>query len=328
MRFYSVIIPVYNRPNEVDELLESLTKQQFTNFEVLIVEDGSTEKCEKVCDKFTDKLNLRYYFKENSGQGFSRNFGFEKAKGDYFIVFDSDCIIPEDYFEVVEKALDAHSWDAFGGPDAALDTFTTTQKAISYSMTSFFTTGGIRGGKVQVGTFRPRSFNMGISKEVFDKTGGYLITRMAEDLEFSIRIEKAGFKMGLIPDAKVYHKRRTSLAQFYKQLFFFGRGRINIFRFYKSELKLMHFFPLAFTLGLIAVPFIKSYNNAIGNVALGLFLFYSVMIFADALFRSNSFKVAFLSIAAAFTQLIAYGLGFLKELFTFIVQPKPSGLNR
>jgi cellulose synthase/poly-beta-1,6-N-acetylglucosamine synthase-like glycosyltransferase len=169
---------------------------------------------------------------------------------------------------------------------------------------------------------------MGISKEVFDKTGGYLITRMAEDLEFSIRIEKAGFKMGLIPDAKVYHKRRTSLAQFYKQLFFFGRGRINIFRFYKSELKLMHFFPLAFTLGLIAVPFIKSYNNAIGNVALGLFLFYSVMIFADALFRSNSFKVAFLSIAAAFTQLIAYGLGFLKELFTFIVQPKPSGLNR
>ena len=173
--------------------MESLTKQQFTDFEVLIVEDGSSEKCEKVCEKYTDQLNLQYYFKENSGQGFSRNFGFEKAKGDYYIVFDSDCIIPEDYFEVVEKALDEHSWDAFGGPDAALDTFTTTQKAISYSMTSFFTTGGIRGGKVQLGTFRPRSFNMGISKEVFEKTKGYLITRMAEDLEFSIRIEKTGF---------------------------------------------------------------------------------------------------------------------------------------
>jgi glycosyltransferase involved in cell wall biosynthesis len=232
MRFYSVIIPIYNRPDEIKELLQSLTHQGFTNFEVIIVEDGSLKTCEDICKSFEDKLEIQYFYKENSGQGFSRNFGFEKAQGDYYIVFDSDCIIPEDYFETVDQHLDENPLDAFGGPDAALESFTLVQKAISYSMTSFFTTGGIRGGNKQLEKFRPRSFNMGISKAVFEKTSGYNITRMGEDIEFSIRIEKAGFKTGLIPNAKVYHKRRTRLDQFYKQLFFFGRGRINIFRFF------------------------------------------------------------------------------------------------
>jgi GT2 family glycosyltransferase len=210
--------------------------------------------------------------------------------------------------------------DAFGGPDAALDSFTDTQKAISYSMTSFFTTGGIRGGKVQVGTFRPRSFNMGISKEVFGKIGGYIITRMAEDLEFSIRIEEAGFKMGLISEAKVYHKRRTNLRQFYKQLFFFGRGRINIFRFYKSELQLMHFFPAAFTVGILIIPLLRIYSAPMSNMLLGSYLLYAVLIFGDSLFKTNQLKVALISIAAAFTQLVAYGLGFLKELANYLIK--------
>ncbi len=328
MRFYSIIIPVFNRPKEVDELLESLVQQQFTNFEVLIVEDGSTDTCEDICKKYEQSLKIRYFYKENTGQGFSRNYGFERAEGEYFIVFDSDCIIPENYFAAVDTALDMKGWDAYGGPDASMESFTTTQRAISYSMTAFCTTGGIRGAKVQVGTFRPRSFNMGISKAVYEKTGGYIITRMAEDLEFSIRIEKAGFKMGLIPEAKVYHKRRTNLVQFFKQLFFFGRGRVNIFRFYKSELKFVHLFPLLFTIGFCTLPFIKTYDRAYGNVAFGIYMQYAVLVFGEVLIRSGSFKVAFLSIAAAFTQLTAYALGFLTEAIRFIWNPKPSALRK
>ncbi|MFQ3213422.1 MAG: glycosyltransferase involved in cell wall biosynthesis [Marivirga sp.] len=320
MHFYSVIIPVYNRPQEVRELLESLTKQSYKQFEVLIVEDGSDIRCEDICKSFQGQLDVSYFYKENTGQGFSRNYGFQRAKGDYFIVFDSDCIIPSNYFELVEVSLSNTPLDAFGGPDAALDSFTDTQKAISYSMTSFFTTGGIRGGKVQVGTFRPRSFNMGISKEVFGKIGGYIITRMAEDLEFSIRIEEAGFKMGLISEAKVYHKRRTNLRQFYKQLFFFGRGRINIFRFYKSELQLMHFFPAAFTVGILIIPLLRIYSAPMSNMLLGSYLLYAVLIFGDSLFKTNQLKVALISIAAAFTQLVAYGLGFLKELANYLIK--------
>jgi glycosyltransferase involved in cell wall biosynthesis len=329
MYFYSVIIPVYNRPQEVRELLESLTKQLYTQFEVLIVEDGSESSCEDICKAFQGKLDLSYFYKDNTGQGFSRNYGFERAKGDYFIVFDSDCIIPPDYFELVEASLGRNPLDAFGGPDAALDTFTNTQKAISYTMTSFFTTGGIRGGKVQVGTFRPRSFNMGISKEVFGKIGGYSITRMAEDLEFSIRIEKAGFKMGLISEARVYHKRRTNLGQFYKQLFFFGRGRINIFRFYKSELKAVHFFPAVFTLGLLAIPLLFCIYSYLGLAVLCLYVFYSGLLFTDSLLKTKNLYVAGISIAAAFTQLTAYGLGFIKELMTYVFkQRQPSGLHK
>src|SRR5436190_10777648 len=243
---FSVIIPVYNRPDEIKELLESLTKQTYKKFDVMIVEDGSSLKCEEVVNSFKDKLSIEYHYKENSGQGFSRNYGFDLAKGDYFIVFDSDCIIPEHYFQTVYNSLSKNYLDAYGGPDRSHHSFTDIQKAISYSMTSLFTTGGIRGGRKRVGVFHPRSFNMGISKEVFDKTKGYIITRMAEDLEFSIRIINAGFKVGLIEDAYVYHKRRTSFKQFFNQLHFFGRGRINLYRFFPNELKAIHFFPSLF----------------------------------------------------------------------------------
>ena len=249
MRFYSIIIPVYNRPEEIAELLQSLTSQNYTNFEVIIIEDGSDNTCKDKIEKFTEKLNIRYFFKENTGQGFSRNFGFEKAKGDYFLVFDSDCILPESYMQTVEDHLTKESLDAFGGPDRAEKSFTIIQKAINYSMTSIFTTGGIRGSKKHAGTYHPRSFNMGISRAVYEKTGGYIITRMGEDIEFSIRIIKEGFKVGLIEEAYVYHKRRTTLGQFYKQLHFFGRARINISRFYANELKPVHLFPLFFLVG-------------------------------------------------------------------------------
>ena len=315
MRRYSVVIPIYNRPGEIDELLESLALQVSKPYEVLIVEDGSTDRCDHIVGKYADRLNIQYFYKPNTGQGFSRNFGFERAKGDYFVVFDSDCLIPPHYFETVDRYLDQHPLDAFGGPDRAQDDFTTVQKAISYSMTSIFTTGGIRGNKRHLGTFHPRSFNMGISKEVFAKTGGYIITRMGEDIEFSIRIIEMGFKTGLIEDAYVFHKRRTSLRQFYRQLHFFGRARINVSRFYPKEIKLVHAFPAAFTISAVVLWFLPLLNTQLFFVGLGLFALYFLLIFSDSLIKTRNLPVAIVSVAAAFTQLFAYGIGFITEGF-------------
>jgi glycosyltransferase involved in cell wall biosynthesis len=316
MRFYSVVIPVFNRPDEVDELLQSLSLQTYKNFEIIIVEDGSIKKCDQVVAKFQPQLDIKYFFKENSGQGFSRNYGFEKAKGDYFVVFDSDCLIPKDYFEKVEKELNENHLDAFGGPDKAHSSFTPLQKAISYSMTSPFTTGGIRGNKKHAGTFHPRSFNMGISSAVFESTKGYRITRMGEDIEFSIRIINEGFKTGLIPEAFVYHKRRTSFTHFYKQLHFFGRARINVNRICPGELKLIHLLPAFFVLGLIgwlASPWISAILFNIGASLVSLLI---LAILIDATLQNRSLKIGFLSVVAAFTQLIGYGMGMITELIT------------
>ena len=313
MRLYSLIIPVYNRPVEIDELLDSLTHQTFTNFEVIIVEDGSQEPCKSVVDNNIDKLNIEYYFKENAGQGFARNFGFEKAKGDYYIVFDSDCLIPPNYLETVDKAIETNKWDAFGGPDKEHESFTVVQKAISYSMTSPFTTGGIRGNKKHTGTFHPRSFNMGISKEVYAITQGYKITRMGEDIEFSIRIIENGFKVGLIPEAFVYHKRRTSLLQFYKQLHFFGRARINIGRFYPNELKLVHVFPALFLLGWVVLPSLFFLAPLLFKLGAWLLLVFYALIFVHSTISQKSIVVGILSVATSTIQLLAYGVGFLSE---------------
>lgn len=313
MRKYSLIIPVYNRPDEIKELLESLTRQSFTNFEVLVIEDGSTNKCENEVKVFENSLDIKYFYKENSGQGFSRNFGFSQATGDYFIVFDSDCIIPPTYLQSVESYLNDNYLDAFGGPDLAHNSFSPVQKAISYAMTSFLTTGGIRGKKKRVGVFHPRSFNMGISRKVWEETVGYIITRMGEDIEFSIRIMENGFKVGLISDAFVYHKRRTSFRQFFKQLHFFGRARINIYRFYSKELKLVHFFPACFTLFLLLIPFSLIFSREL-FVGLSSFLcIYIVAVFVDAAVRLGNFYLAILSIGAVFTMLCGYGVGFLTE---------------
>lgn len=320
MLFFSVVIPLYNRPQEIDELLFTLVQQTYRHFEVLIIEDGSTMDAKDIVARYRDELDLHYYFKPNEGQGFSRNFGFERAKGDYFVVFDSDCLIPANYLETVNQALAKHWLDAYGGPDAAHDTFTPVQKAISYAMTSPFTTGGIRGNKKHMGQFHPRSFNMGISRKAWEKVGGYKLTRLGEDIEYSIRIHTAGFQIGLIPEAVVYHKRRTNFVQFYKQLHFFGRARINIYKHFPAELKLVHFFPACFTLFLIASVLLNllsalfflpwSWLVQLCNFLLAL---YVVLLFVHGWVQTRSFKVAVLGVVAAFIQLTAYGLGFIQD---------------
>ena len=323
--FFSVIIPLYNRPQEIKELLETLTRQTYTDFEVLVLEDGSVKDAAAVTDSFVGRLNIRYYVKENEGQGFTRNFGFARAKGDYFVVFDSDCLIPEDYLAVVNRHLSTSWLDAYGGPDDAHPSFTPVQRAISYAMTSPFTTGGIRGGKKNMGgQFHPRSFNMGISRRVWEQVGGFVITRLGEDIEYSIRIHARGFKIGLIPEAKVYHKRRTSFMQFYKQLHFFGRARINISTFFPKELKPVHLFPAAFTLFILFALLANLFNWPVAMVCNILLMVYILMIFFHALLKNKSVKVAFLSIIASFIQLLAYGLGFMQDYWKRIILKQPS----
>jgi len=317
--FFSIIIPLYNRPQEIKELLESLTLQTYKQFEVLVIEDGSVNDASAVVKEFTRLLDVKYFVKANEGQGFTRNFGFTKASGDYFIIFDSDCLIPADYLQIVNDSL-AENWlDAYGGPDDAHPSFTPVQKAISYSMTSPFTTGGIRGNKKGIGQFHPRSFNMGISRQVWQKAGGFIITRLGEDIEYSIRIHSMGFKIGLIPDAKVYHKRRTSFFQFYKQLHFFGRARINVYKFFPQQLKLVHFFPGVFTLFVIFTLIANVFGGLIAELCNIMGILFILLIFFHSWYKNKSAKIAFLSIIAAFIQLTAYGLGFMQDFWKRIV---------
>ncbi|MGN0003528.1 MAG: glycosyltransferase [Sphingobacterium composti] len=319
--FFSIIIPLYNRPEEIKELLTSLLQQTYKSFEVIIVEDGSSRTAEEIVRSFSDRLDIQYFKKNNEGQGFARNYGFERAKGDYFIVFDSDILVPNTYLEIVEKAINEHQLDAFGGPDAAHESFTTIQKAISYSMTSPFTTGGIRGNNKHVGQFHPRSFNMGISRKIFETIGGYKLSRRSEDIEYSIRMINSGFKVGLIPQAYVYHKRRTSFPQFYKQTNAFGKGRIDISILYPKELKLVHALPAVFTFGVITLIVLNIINYSIFTdfrplqilVYLGnsFLVMYTVLLFVHALFATKSLAVALNGVIAAYTQLFAYGTGFM-----------------
>ena len=317
--FFSIIIPLYNRPQEIDELLHTLVQQIYPQFEVLVIEDGSTLDAKDIVESYSDKLDIKYFVKENGGQGFARNYGFARAKGDYFVVFDSDCLIPIDYLEIVKNYLLQHQLDAYGGPDGAHSSFTAVQKAISYSMTSPFTTGGIRGNKKHIGRFHPRSFNMGISREVWEKSGGFILTRLGEDIEFSIRIHSLGFKIGLIPDAIVYHKRRTDFSQFYKQLHFFGRARINIYKHFPSELKVVHFFPALFTLFLATALILNLAGSALAGLTNFLLAVYILLLFFHSWSKNTSAKVAFLSIIAAFVQLTAYGLGFMQDFWRRII---------
>ncbi|HTD42159.1 MAG TPA: glycosyltransferase [Mucilaginibacter sp.] len=316
---FSIIIPLYNRPQEIKELLESLTLQTYKEFEVLVLEDGSVNDAADIVKTFEDQLDVRYFVKENEGQGFTRNYGFERAKGDYFVIFDSDCLIPADYLQIVNDHLKTDWLDAYGGPDDAHPSFTPVQKAISYSMTSPFTTGGIRGNKKGIGQFHPRSFNMGVSRKVWETVGGFIITRSGEDIEYSIRIHSAGFKIGLIPDAKVYHKRRTDFLQFYKQLHFFGRARINVYKFFPSELKAVHFFPAIFTLGIFFTLIANILRWRIAELCNFAYALFILLIFFHSWQRNKSAKVALLSIIAAFTQLTAYGFGFMQDFWKRVV---------
>ncbi|WP_229248928.1 glycosyltransferase [Dyadobacter sandarakinus] len=314
MRRYSVIIPVYNRPDELQELLECLCRQTFTNFEVVVVEDGSRIKADEVVRSYSARLDIHYYYKENGGQGFARNYGFQRASGDYFIVLDSDALIEPAYLSIVEDRLNSDYVDLYGGPDTDHPSFTPIQKAISYAMTSIFTTGGIRGKKNNMGgTFHPRSFNMGLSRTVWERTGGFPISRMGEDILFSIQAIRAGFRAALIPEAFIYHKRRTRFGAFYRQLQFFGRARINIARFYPDELKLVHTFPLCFTMAVCSIPLLALLSGALFRLAAAGLGIYILLIFLDALRSTRSLQVALLSIVASFIQLFGYGTGFLQE---------------
>jgi glycosyltransferase involved in cell wall biosynthesis len=317
--FFSIIIPLYNRPQEIKELLETLTLQTYTEFEVLVIEDGSVNDAADIVNSFASKLDIKYFVKENAGQGFARNYAFERAKGEYFIIFDSDILVPEDYLQIVNDSLAKNWLDAYGGPDAAHPSFTATQKAISYAMTSPFTTGGIRGNKKGIGQFHPRSFNMGISRQVWEKAGGFIITRLGEDIEYSIRIHSMGFKIGLIPDAKVYHKRRANFYQFYKQLHFFGRARINVYKFFPKGLKAVHFFPAIFTLGLLFTIISNILNWQISYLCNIILVIFILLIFFHAWWKNKSAKIAFLSIIASFIQLIAYGLGFMQDFWKRVI---------
>lgn len=324
---YSIIVPVFNRPDEIDELLESLTHQTFNDFEVIIVEDGSQKPCKEVCDKYTDKLNLKYFMKENSGPGQSRNYGAERSEGEYLLILDSDVVLPENYLYAIEEELHRDKADAFGGPDRAHNSFTDTQKAISYSMTSFFTTGGIRGGKKKMDKFYPRSFNMGIRREVYNKLGGFSKMRFGEDIDFSIRIFKAGCKCRLFPGAWVYHKRRTDFRKFWRQVYNSGIARINLYKKYPESLKLVHLLPMVFTVG-VGICCILAMTGVIIKAplltALGLLplLLYSLLIFTDSSIQNKSIKIGILSIRAAFTQLTGYGCGFIEAWWKRCVQGK------
>ncbi|NDV57250.1 glycosyltransferase family 2 protein [Bacteroides sp. 519] len=306
--YYSVIIPVYNRPDEVDELLESLTHQHFKQFEVIIVEDGSSLSCKNIVDKYMNDLDIQYFFKSNSGPAQSRNYGAERSKGDYFIFLDSDCIVPEGYFEAIEKELNTEYADAFGGPDRAHHSFTNIQKAINYSMTSFFTTGGIRGGKKKMDKFYPRSFNMGIRREAFNNLKGFSDMRFGEDIDFSIRIFKAGYACRLFPDAWVYHKRRTDFRKFFKQVYNSGIARINLYKKYPDTLKLVHLLPALFTSGIFFLFLISLF---VCPYAATLILLYALLVAIDASIQNKSVSIGLLAIVAAFVQLTGYGLGFL-----------------
>ena len=316
---YSVIIPVYNRPDEVDELLSSLCMQTKSDFEVVVVEDGSSIPCEEVVKRYASQLLIRYFVKPNSGPGQSRDYGAERSQGEYIIVLDSDVVLPRGYIAAVDEVLAREPLDAFGGPDAAHPDFTPIQKAISYSMTSFFTTGGIRGGKKQLDKkFYPRSFNMGVKATLWSKLGGFADMRFGEDIDFSIRIYESGAKCSLIPEAWVWHKRRTDLKKFFKQVHNSGIARINLMKRHPGSLKLVHLLPAVFTLGvstmlLLALVGLPWCVHALW--CLVPMVLYSVLIFVDSSIANRSAKVGLLSVPAAYVQLMGYGTGFIRAWY-------------
>ncbi|HEX8576854.1 MAG TPA: glycosyltransferase [Flavobacterium sp.] len=318
---FSLIIPVFNRPDEVKELLESLQQVAFADgFEVVIIEDGSTLPCKEVVAQFQE-LSISYYFKPNSGPGDSRNYGMQKAKGDYFIIFDSDCIIPKHYLTEVQKSLSDYYVDCFGGPDQALDNFSNIQKAINFAMTSIMTTGGIRGASEKLNKFQPRSFNMGLSRIAFEKSGGFGNIHPGEDPDLSIRLWNLGFETRLFPSAYVYHKRRIDWSKFYKQVNKFGKARPILNSWYPKYSKPTFFFPTVFILGfgvaLISVLF--------GNmILLSIYCTYFILLFVLSLYQNKNLSIAVLSLLAVGIQFYGYGLGFLKSfLFIQVLKKDP-----
>lgn len=315
--YFSIIIPVYNRPDEIKELLESLLVSDYQKeYEIVIVEDGSSISCKNELHSFKDKLNISYYFKENSGPGNSRNYGMKRAKGDYFIIFDSDCIIPKQYLIEVEKELQSNYADCFGGPDAALKSFSDVQKAINFAMTSFLTTGGIRGGSEKINKFQPRSFNMGISKKAFEVSKGFGNIHPGEDPDLSIRLWKAGFETKLFPKAFVYHKRRINWRKFSLQVSKFGKARPILNSWYPEFSKLTFFFPTLYFLGFFTSVLLFLFGI---QFPLLFFVIYNLLLFVLATAQFKSLKIAYLSLIAVNIQFFGYGSGFLKSYLKIIL---------
>ena len=333
MERFSIIIPVYNRPDEVAELLESLSKQTDKGFEVLVIEDGSSVPCEEICKQYEKQLDLHYYFKPNSGRSETRNYGIARATGDWFIIYDSDVIVPPQYIATVRAELAKQpEVNCYGGPDAADSSFSDVQKAINYSMTSIMTTGGIRGATKNKAKFSPRSFNMGISRKCFETVGGYK-NMIGEDIDLSIRIQQAGFQTTLIPEAYVYHKRRVDMKKFFRQVNTFGKGRVLLGELHPGSTKLVHLLPAAFVLGnsalvlaaiaLLVISLVtKAFSPWWALVCLAPIALYVLGIFTESLIKNKSLKIAFLSIATAYMQLFGYGTGFLGECLTHKARKK------
>ena len=331
---FSFVIPVFNRPDEVSELLASLEAQTLKDFEVIIVEDGSERDCRAVAEGYAGRMDVRYFAKKNSGPGPSRNYGAERARGEYLIVLDSDVVLPPGYLSAVDAELRREPADAFGGPDRAHPSFTPTQKAISYSMTSFFTTGGIRGGKKKLDKFYPRSFNMGVRRDVYLRLGGFARMRFGEDIDFSLRIFEAGCSCRLFPGAWVWHKRRTDLRKFFRQVYNSGIARINLQKRHPGSLKLVHLLPAAFTVGVIGLVAASAVGRLLMHyddlhrwywLCAGPWLpivAYSLLIAADSTLRNRSLKIGLISVGAAFVQLMGYGLGFIEAWWKRCVRDK------
>lgn len=315
---FSIIVPVYNRPGEVDDLLGSLAAQTVRNFEVVITEDGSTVPCKEICDKYASDIDIRYFMQDNNGRSPARNNSMEHATGDYFVFFDSDCVIPPDYFATLAEELDRRQLDCFGGPDAAHESFSDPQKAINFAMTSFLTTGGIRGGKASMEKFTPRTFNMGFSREVYERVGGFR-EMFSEDIDMSKRIEKAGFTIGLIRSCPVYHKRRMNLRKFFRQVNVFGRSRITLKLLYPGSLKLVHALPACFVFGLVMLVIAAIFLSPWFLAPVGV---YAVALYVAALVSTHSLKIALIAVPASFIQLIGYGTGFISAYFTKIILGK------
>lgn len=318
---FSVIIPIYNRPEELSELLISLSNQLFDqSFEIVVVEDGSNLKSDNVVKQFDKLLDIKYFFKENSGPGDSRNYGMRKATGNYFIILDSDCILPVNYLKEVQTALQNNFTDAYGGADAAHKSFTVIQKAINYSMTSLITTGGLRGSDKVKSKFQPRSFNMGISKKAFIQTSGFSKQHFGEDIDLTYKLWSKNFETQFIPNAFVYHKRRTSWKQFFKQTFNFGAARPVLNKMHPGSAKITYWFPSLFILGLLLAVFLFFNEN---NLLLNFYGVYFAVIFIDAIYKNwceslfcmKSFIIGIYAIVATLVQFLGYGIGFLRSSF-------------
>lgn len=313
---FSVIVPVYNRIDEVRDLCESLLGQTVQNFELILVEDGSTEPCRDVADTFRAKgLDVKYFYKDNEGRSIARNYGMERAEGNRFVFFDSDCVIPPTYFSDLEKAIADKALDCFGGPDAAHPSFTTTQKAINYTMTSFLTTGGIRGGKVSLEKFTPRTFNMGFTRCVYDKVGGFR-EMFSEDIDMSTRIRNAGFSIGLYPDLAVWHKRRVNWRKFWRQVHVFGMSRITLQLLYPGSMKLVHWLPAVAVVGAFMLILLAIFVSPWLLLPLAVYFF---AIFVLAMVVTRSIVIAVKAVPAAIIQLGGYGTGFIQAYFSKII---------